>query len=136
MLAGDQHQGSRADRARERELCRHAIAAGAELERHALAVVRGTFGFVGSRRESGESERLARYPEAAQREPVPRIAEVLLDRADRLWVKRYQPRTDSHMLGGWAGARGGAGCGGLPGATPDPRVEPQVGAVEPVYPRL
>ena len=45
--------------------------------------------------------------EAAEREPIPRIAEVLLDDSDRFWVKRYEPRTDSHLVGGWNGARGG-----------------------------
>jgi hypothetical protein len=32
--------------------------------------------------------------------PIPRISMMLVDDQDRLWVKPYEPRTDSHLIGG------------------------------------
>lgn len=55
----------------------------------------------------GQLSMLDRFPAGAEEEPVPRIAEVLLDDLDRFWVKHYAPATDSWLLGGLSQARGG-----------------------------
>jgi len=56
----------------------------------------------------GESRQLEWTPDAPESAPLPQVAEVLLDDLERFWLKGYDPATDSHLLGGWEGARGGA----------------------------
>lgn len=38
---------------------------------------------------------------------LPRMGAMLVDAADRIWVKAYDPVEDAHWLGGWAGGEGG-----------------------------
>jgi hypothetical protein len=38
---------------------------------------------------------------------LPRMAAILVDGSDRIWVKQYDPSEDAHWLGGWAGGEGG-----------------------------
>lgn len=44
---------------------------------------------------------------AAESEPIPWIAELLLDDVGRFWIKHFAPETDSWMVGGLLKARGG-----------------------------
>lgn len=56
----------------------------------------------------GAGDRLAGIPESAWSRPVPRIAALLAGRDHRLWVKPYDPATDSWLLGSWGRHPGGA----------------------------
>jgi hypothetical protein len=38
---------------------------------------------------------------------IPRMAAMLTDASDRIWIKEYDPVEDAHWLGGWAGGEGG-----------------------------
>jgi len=55
----------------------------------------------------GDTASVERLEGISDRETVPEVSEVILDREGRFWFKRYAPTTDSHWLGGWDGARGG-----------------------------
>jgi hypothetical protein len=52
-------------------------------------------------------ERLDGFPPGAATEPVPPIARAILDSGERFWLKHYEPRTDSYLVGGGQNARGG-----------------------------
>jgi hypothetical protein len=49
---------------------------------------------------TGRAERLNDFPEAAALEPIPVIGEVLLDSNDQVWLKHYNPSTDSYLVRG------------------------------------
>lgn len=56
------------------------------------------------RRDALRGRTLSNIPRVAQ---LPRIASLVIDATDHIWVKRYDPAEDAHWLGGWAGGEGG-----------------------------
>lgn len=48
-------------------------------------------------------QRLDRAPE----DSIPAVSEVVMDHDGRFWVKQYDPATDAHLAGAWAGVQGG-----------------------------
>jgi hypothetical protein len=57
--------------------------------------------------ERDEMNRLEFVAAGAEAEPVPAIAEVMLDADDRIWVKHYDPATDNALLFSTFPANGG-----------------------------
>jgi hypothetical protein len=54
-----------------------------------------------------QSERLVGIPEAGWDRPVPRIAQMIRGEGDRLWLKQYEPTTDSWLVGAMGGRQSG-----------------------------
>jgi hypothetical protein len=54
-----------------------------------------------------QEQRLDAFPAGARTEPVPAVARVVLDSGERFWLKHYEPRTDSYLVGGGSRAGGG-----------------------------
>jgi hypothetical protein len=44
------------------------------------------------------AERLRDFPDVAQTEGIPAVAEMLADSEERLWLKQFDPTTDSYLL--------------------------------------
>ena len=57
--------------------------------------------------QRGTLETLERFADLSKEEPIPEVSRIVVDDVGRFWMKRYAPATDSHTLGGWAGAPGG-----------------------------